>query len=557
MFSDDRKESVTPKFGKRNIPFGLWINSPKKHFVKLGKRWPSAGSVKSTSSESGSRSSEIVEMRPAGRSRVSRQNRVSQLFARGRWLSERKLAEPGSGPEAGADSGGPGDKEEQEELSVQPGAPGVLKIFGDQISAGANYKSVLATARSTAGSLVKEVLARYAMGQEAPSGFLLCDVVGRGDGPAGSWQTQCLRAVGDHERPLVLQEMWRPRRGYSRRFEIRRREEVDRASLRRSISEANISGGGKKDRKSVKSMLLPEPGDRAQTEASEIVSRSEELNFEEMAQTLIRPPSNLPYFLLLQGYDDKQDLVLHLMSGKKHVFGRGGRTASTGDGSGGIERVDTALCAPDILPRHCCVRRVERAGPGGGQARPEASATVRAYRGARVTRNGGLLQREAVLRPGDLLGLGEHFLLMYKDPAAGRPSPRPDWLPAPASPRALREAFSCLACGRALQDDPDAVRAYLSSRQLCLRYGPEEEDVGRLLEEVVGRMGGHGDEGGGQQEGDNFELAPAYLFAICIQYSADALEPRHLPGLLLKIANLVKKTTWDKIKEISKKQPDT
>ncbi|KAG7999388.1 Ras-associating and dilute domain-containing protein, partial [Nibea albiflora] len=42
------------------------------------------------------------------------------------------------------------------ELSTQSSAPGVLKIFGDEICAGANYKSVLATPRSSAQELVKE-----------------------------------------------------------------------------------------------------------------------------------------------------------------------------------------------------------------------------------------------------------------------------------------------------------------------------------------------------------------------------------------------------------------
>lgn len=39
--------SGSPRFRKLHFPVGLWINSPRKHFAKLGGRWPSAVSVKS------------------------------------------------------------------------------------------------------------------------------------------------------------------------------------------------------------------------------------------------------------------------------------------------------------------------------------------------------------------------------------------------------------------------------------------------------------------------------------------------------------------------------
>lgn len=39
--------SGSPRFRKLHFPVGLWINSPRKHFAKLGGRWPSAISVKS------------------------------------------------------------------------------------------------------------------------------------------------------------------------------------------------------------------------------------------------------------------------------------------------------------------------------------------------------------------------------------------------------------------------------------------------------------------------------------------------------------------------------
>ncbi|KAL1005391.1 hypothetical protein UPYG_G00058480 [Umbra pygmaea] len=112
------------------------------------------------------------------------------------------------------------------ELSTQSSAPGVLKIFGDEICEGANYKSVLATPRSSAQELVKEALERYSLNKATAHSYVLCDVIGRLE-VDGGWRTECLRAMGDNEKPLLLQELWKPREGHARRFELRRRGEVE------------------------------------------------------------------------------------------------------------------------------------------------------------------------------------------------------------------------------------------------------------------------------------------------------------------------------------------
>ncbi len=118
-------------------------------------------------------------------------------------------------------------RDDPAELSTQSSAPGVLKIFGDEISTGANYKSVLATPRSSAQELIKEALERYSLNKASACSFVLCDVIGRFEGPDRRWRTECLRALGNNEKPLLLQDLWKPRDGYSRRFELRRRAEVE------------------------------------------------------------------------------------------------------------------------------------------------------------------------------------------------------------------------------------------------------------------------------------------------------------------------------------------
>ncbi|NWH54505.1 RAIN protein, partial [Fregata magnificens] len=75
-----------------------------------------------------------------------------------RWASEKKLAElVDPAPEVLAGGGHPPGQRQ---------LPGILKIFGGGISRGANYKSVLATPRSTARQLVREALERYGLAPE-------------------------------------------------------------------------------------------------------------------------------------------------------------------------------------------------------------------------------------------------------------------------------------------------------------------------------------------------------------------------------------------------------
>lgn len=188
-------------------------------------------------------------VKAAGGASGSRAKRISQLFrssgtgAAGsggtggpgtpgsaqRWASEKKLPDLAAGvaPEP--------------PLATRATAPpGVLKIFGAGLASGANYKSVLATARSTARELVAEALERYGLAGSPGGGpgesscvdaFALCDALGRpaaGGLGSGEWRAEHLRVLGDAERPLLVQELWRARPGWARRFELRGREEAQR-----------------------------------------------------------------------------------------------------------------------------------------------------------------------------------------------------------------------------------------------------------------------------------------------------------------------------------------
>lgn len=59
---------------------------------------------------------------------------------------------------------------------------------------------------------------------------MLCDVIGQ-TGADGQWKRECFRVVGDSEKPLLLQSLWKPKEGFSRRFEIQLRANVEEQSL--------------------------------------------------------------------------------------------------------------------------------------------------------------------------------------------------------------------------------------------------------------------------------------------------------------------------------------
>lgn len=72
---------------------------------------------------------------------------------------------------------------------------------------------------------------RYCLEKEDAADYVLCDVIGQ-TGADHQWKTECFRVVGEHERPLMLQALWKPKQGLSRRFEIQRRSTVVERSTR-------------------------------------------------------------------------------------------------------------------------------------------------------------------------------------------------------------------------------------------------------------------------------------------------------------------------------------
>ncbi|KAM6951489.1 ras-associating and dilute domain-containing protein [Aplochiton taeniatus] len=606
--------------------------------------------MQSCSSSSTAKSVESVPVvRQPSRSRIRRHtNRLSGVFHRGSASTSNPMALTGDLRSALSghtrkSSMTPGETQvtdDPSELSNQITAPGILKIFGSEICEGAHYKSVLATTQSSAKELVKEALERYGLDKEETGSYVLCDAIGYlGD---HHWKTECFRLVGDNEKPLLLQSLWKPREGLARRFEIQKRSSVEEKrarekdtvtaginaqarklqksrsrvtstliekaafrgqSLWRSRSEmdllapddtqqnASISSFQKSHREnhekhcdhdperlpdlnrkqnpkqnplespSQNRLVAPQEkgGSGANTESlceerQESEREETESSDDNITQYSIHPPQDCPYLLLLQGNSPAQDFIIYLLSGPSIVIGQSRRSEER-------SKVDFLLFAPDIRPNHCCLHRPSNS----------SSTLLHPFHGSVVTRNGETLRKEVELSTGDVIGLGEHYLFLFKDPVtlirgkkelnganpepALTPSP---WLLAPVTETPPNsELMFCNACilsGTDLpisngQFGPGGATPFFKDtegRDLTLHYDVELE--GRIVKEIVA-MPGVGSQ-------DKPPLTVAFLLSVCIQYSAAHLHTSELRRLMLLIASEVQNAMWEHTKELALIQPE-
>ncbi|KAF7665603.1 hypothetical protein LDENG_00135610 [Lucifuga dentata] len=573
-----------------NFPVGLLIRSPKKRLAKLGRK-PSNGSVQSNNSDSTIRLSESVGVRQPAKSKIRRHNnRLSTVFNRSPNL--RDNGRHGHGPGSRTMSGDLRVSDDPAELSSQMSAPGILKIFGSDICQGTNYKSVLATMRSSAKELVKEALERYCLEKEDTNDFVLCDVIGH-TGTDNQWKRECFRVVSDNEKPLMLQSLWKPKEGFSRRFEIQRRanveeqsakdrdtitaginaqarklqksrsrvtslfvdgsrEDVDGLGIWRSLSDMDLSAMGKEASQVQQSLLREDPEAEADKEVLRLGMEKEETESSDdnTTQYSIHPPFDFPYFLLLQGYNHRQDFVIYLMSGTTTIFGCC-REHCNGEDEERL-KVDILLFAPDVLPQHCCVRCLDSNNPN--PTGPKKTLTMlKPLHDAPVTRNGFLLKNEVELNPGDLVGLGKHYLFMFKDPTSGSGSTQtPPWMARLCPNSNIKESSACQSCGSSVMIKsvqrktlPPCWRD-LEGMEASLGYELDQEE--RILHEILNIS---------DPSGTESKLTPAFLLSLSIQYSAATFELTHFRKLLLRIASQIQLVTWEKIKKLAAIQPET
>ncbi|NWU71339.1 RADIL protein, partial [Pterocles burchelli] len=401
-------------------------------------------------------------MAPPSKNRLKRQSRIfSQVLYR--TLSYKDRSSTSSSPAAGED--------DPAELSTQLSAPGVLKIFGGNICAGTNYKSVLATGSSGARELVKEALERYGLSQLSAGQYALCDVIGRFEGPEKRWQTEGLRVLGDHEKPLLIQDLWKPREGFSRRLELRKRAEVEELAAR-DVDTTTAGQGRARGRESVSEAVTPLQAagggcTPTRTFAWALGIPAARSGGSSMRYSLYQSP----HLLLLQGYSQQHDSLVYLLNREQHTVGQ--RTQAS--------KPSISLSAPDILPLHCTIRKLRHS-----RHHLEEKLVLEPIAGAAISINFAEVARTVVLRHGDLLSLGLYYLLLYKDPMKAQPLPAQTLLRLRALHPAVPEGSPvCGACGSLLKDRDPATKKRGPSpaggprvprRKLLLEFEPAAED---------------------------------------------------------------------------------
>ncbi|XP_029977259.1 ras-associating and dilute domain-containing protein-like isoform X2 [Sphaeramia orbicularis] len=645
--SSEELRSLPPR------PPSLPADSPKRRFVKLGRK-TSDGSERSGSSTGSlltSRSAEGVVIRQPSKSRIRRHtNRLSGVFLRGPSSSSGPMATSLRSSlsiqtkKASLTSTDALIVEDPSELSNQITAPGILKIFGSEICEGAHYKSVLATTHSSAKELVKEALERYGLRKEEAESYVLCDAIGSiGE---HQWKTEGFRVVGDNEKPLLLQSLWKPREGLARRFEIQRRSLVEEKTAKeKDTITAGINAQARKLQKSrsrVTSTLIertttrsqklwrsksemdlldsdtennpdtnhdknqeheneslehisvlpktspeqnhiqsqrvvvPSEGDvgsqaktetlcqmKARTEREGAELEREETEREETessddntTQYSIHPPHDCPYLLLLQGCSLTQDFIIYLLASPSTVIGRQGDHENE-------PKADISLFASDIKPRHCYFRRHQVGSP----------TALCPCQDAVVTRNGEVLTKEVQLNPGDVIGLGQYYLFLFKDPAAlthknvNKDDPEPSlsaapWLlgqttssPTTSNPEEMILCNTCISTctepqspssKQSLYRDPPLLKS-AQGHSLTLNYETEHED--QIIKEIVAL--------GSSSASDRPPLTVAFLLCMCVQYSSTCLHAPDQRKLLLLIASGVQSTIWEITKDLAAVQPET
>lgn len=203
--------------------------------------------------------------------------------------------------------------------------------------------------------------------------------------------------------------------------------------------------------------------------------------------------------------------------------------------------VAVTLWAPDIQPKHCCIQRLQftssdlwqndRKGPG--------ATVIKPLPGALVKRNGAVINQEVELHSGDVIGLGENYLFMFKDPNTeileNSPSVGPPWLPDPPKPHpptSFPLYQTCMLSRSGGPGTPCAAESTLpclrdtNGQELILFYDVKHET--RVLEEIFTKIDRHE---------DLHKLALSFLMCLCLQQSATHFPMNDLRRLLLHLAN--------------------
>lgn len=267
------------------------------------------------------------------------------------------------------------------------------------------------------------------------------------------WKPIYVRVLIPSDRPLELQEFWKPPDGFSRRYELRRRcdvimEIVDNETLglndnARKIMISKVYPGvipySSQQREAFdSSTILKDEWTKAsgttRTSMASTAAPSSHRNYHTSTATNVVEgdprqayvcPSIYPYLLTLRGSSIQKDLVLYPLKSLSLVIGSGEKKLNSDD---------IRLSSDDISSSHCRVtlKRLPQFDHVVSEDKRQYwyGLELDILSSSFVTVNGIQVKQRATVYPGDLLGIGRQYLFLYKDPTGGHdiPSAVP-WLP--------------------------------------------------------------------------------------------------------------------------------
>ncbi|KAJ0060254.1 hypothetical protein NL108_005837 [Boleophthalmus pectinirostris] len=444
--------------------------------------------------------------------------------------------------------------------------------------------------------LVKEALERYGLSKEEAVSYVLCDAIGSLN--ENKWKTEAFRVVGDNEKPLLLQSLWKPREGLARRFEIQKRSSVEeRESQEKDTVTAGINAQARKLQKSrsrVTSTLMERSSvrgalwrSRSSTDMLDCHAQQSPRHQSQTSLQICELPTTDPEHSVSEAGDSgaRTEALCEPGTGAERGATEWEReeTESSGDSSTQYSihppqdcpyllllrghslaqdfliylltspnvtvgrtsdpnqesKVDIVLSADDILSTHCSFHRLPNGRP----------TTLRPCPIAVVTKNGEHLNAEVMLSSGDVIGIGHSYLFMFKDPAS--PSHQDflttePWLltHSPTSPDELLLCSTCLSTSPC----PPLCFKTPQGHDLTIRFPTHSLDT--VTKEII-TMGLHS-----IVSTERPQMTLAFLLSTCIQYCATSLQASQLRRLLLLTASHLQSNVWELTKQLAAVQSE-
>ena len=458
------------------------------------------------------------------------------------------------------------DAAESTELSTYRLAPGILKVYGDHVSPGSNYKSVRASTISTAKEVVKQALEKYAIECSNPSKFVLCDVVGHfkvgKEGKEGQdyeeeqWVTEYMRIVNDNEKPLVVQSLWKPAAGRLRRFELIERSQLDvgcffintAENIRKTsnLSSPNID--------SERSSILSEQATNEPV-ATDTLNSNSKGNYgyasSEQPQSFNQ---KIPYLLLIKGFNAVSDQLVYPL-GKPNIL------IGNSPLEGVPDKPDICLVAPDIAEAHCYIHKKISQGRGTYDTNIDdvkVSVFIEPVAGSHIDINGVKIEQLTMLTPGQLVSFGCEYCFIFKDPSQIEDKAlKLTWLDSlKQTIRQGKQKKHSQGINNSLETEIDEVdsgetdhgsgmnnpaivvskhgessKTKVKRSPVMLTYEYDHED--ELLDKIVHILGLK-----------SFKLTPAYLLVMMIEHSCATFDDIRVRKLLLKVSSALQSIAW-------------